>query len=200
MGDIIIDAYPQAIAITNDPLEELTKYTVTFETNKDATITLGPLTLADMIKELMEKTSLVYKPRVLKERLNAIINAYIAHKNVEYKTEIENEGFFWIDGKVTMSKVACMEDRTEPTKEQVKDALNFLDEVKERFNTTPAQVERLAHQIKWTLVAPNDLARRQAGIATKSNNLLPRMDLYGETDSGKTNGTKYTVLGMYGLA
>ena len=93
-----------------------------------------------------------------------------------------------------------MEDRTEPTKEQVKDALNFLDEVKERFNTTPAQVERLAHQIKWTLVAPNDLARRQAGIATKSNNFLPRMDLYGEIDSGKTNSTKYTVLGMYGLA
>lgn len=199
-GDIIIDAYPETIIITTDPLEQLTKYTITFTTNKGATVTLGPLTLSEMAKELMEKTSLVYKPRVLKERLNAIINAYTAHKKVESRTEIEREGFFWIDGKLVMSRVACMKDNAEPTKEQVKDALNFLAEVKEGFNITPIQFERLAHQIKWGLVAPYDFARRQAGIATKSNNFLPRMDLYGETDSGKTNGTKYYVLGMYGLA
>lgn len=199
-GDIVLDAYPESITISTDPLEELTKYTITFTTNKGANISLGPLTLADMSKELMEKTSLVYKPRVLKERLNAVINAYIAHRKVEYKTEIEREGFFWIEGKLRMSKVACMKDQPEPTKEQVRDALNFIAEIKERFYATPTQIERLAHLIKWALVAPYDFARRQAGITSVSNNFLPRLDLYGEPNSGKTNGTKYAVLGMYGLA
>lgn len=199
-GDIVLDAYPESIIISTDPLEELTKYTIIFATNKGANIPLGPLTLADMAKELMEKTSLVYKPRVLKERLNAIINAYIAHRKVEYRTEIEREGFFWIDGKLVMSNVACMENKAESTKEQVKNGLIFLDEVKEKFNTTPTQIERLAHQIKWALVAPYDFARRQAGIAVKANNFIPRMDLYGQSDGGKTHGTKYIVLGMYGLA
>lgn len=199
-GDIVIDAYPDKIIISHDPLEELTKYTITFTNNKEVSQTLGPLTLSDMVNQLMEKTSLVYKPRVLKERLNAIINAYIAHKKVHYKTEIEREGFFWIDGKLEMSKVQCMEDNPQPTKEAVKDALNFIDETRERFYLTQTQTERLSHQIKWSLVAPYDFARRQAGISSKSNNFLPRMDLYGETDSGKTNGTKYIVLGPYGIA
>jgi predicted Fe-Mo cluster-binding NifX family protein len=199
-GDVIIDAYPEKIIVFTDPLEQLTKYSINFITNKGTSIVLGPLVLSDMVKELLEKTSLVYKPRVLKERLNAIINAYIAHKKVEYKIEIEREGFFWIDGELKMSKVACMEEKPQTTQDEVKDALQFIFEVKESFSLTPTQIERLAHEIKWALAAPYDFARRQAGIATKSNNFLPRMDKHGEPDSGKTNGPKYMVLGIYGLA
>lgn len=198
--DVALDGIPCDVIEYFNPLTRLTKYSMTLETRTGlVNVSDKPLPLHELVKEVA-KIKECNKPRSIADYLHPIIRAYFKGGKAKRVTEIEQSGFFMVDGKLVMSKVACMADGKESTKEQVRDALNFIDEVRERFYTTEVQVERLAHKIKWGLVAPFDFARRQVGIATKANNYLPRMDLYGESDAGKTYGTKYLVLGLYGLA
>lgn len=193
-GDIVLDAVPKEIMQVHDPLENSVKYTIEFARRVQDAFTIGPLTLPEIVDKLND-TSVVYKPRVLHERLAAILNAYAAVGAVETKIEIDREGFFWIKDRLVASKIVV----NKPSAAEARMATEFIATLQSQYYSSPEDIKRLAHCLKLAVQAPFDFARRQNGAAAKYG-FIPRLDLAGRSNTGKTQGYGRLFLGMYGLA
>ena len=72
-GDVIINTAPVKIVRYENPLNNQIKYKIDFETPIGHSFTISPSTVEDMIKELRMR-GVVYKPRVVEEAINAVLN------------------------------------------------------------------------------------------------------------------------------
>jgi hypothetical protein len=102
--ETILGAYPQNIVVITDPLNKTTLFEMELVTFKGEHFNFGPHTFTELISEIA-KTPLAYKPRHLHEYLAPLLAAYIEKGQVELKNEIQEEGFFWVDGKIVGSKI-----------------------------------------------------------------------------------------------
>lgn len=189
--DTIIDAIPERITIIKDPLEDTVKYELELASANGEVHTFGPAPFTDLIAAI-EKTPLCFKPRSLHGYLAPLLRACIEGGIVEYKTEIDREGFFWVDGKLIGSKIEIKP----VTQSQAKAAVGFIDELQKRFYAKDRDTRRLAHCLRLSCVAPFDFARRQMGAAG-NNNFIPRLDQYGWANTGKTYGYPKIILRIW---
>jgi hypothetical protein len=189
--DTILDAIPESITIIKDPLEDSTKYEVELVSANGEVHRFGPLPFTDVIDKI-EDTPLCFKPRSLQSYLAPLLRAYIESGRVDHKTEIDREGFFYVDGKLQGSRVEIRP----VTSAQAKQAVGFIETLKTEFYSKQRDTARLAHCLRLAVVAPFDFARRQMGVAG-NNNFIPRLDQYGWANTGKTYGYPKVILRIW---
>ena len=57
-----------------------------------------------MIKELRMR-GVVYKPRVVEEAINAVLNGAQRNNKVSVVRQIDTPGFYYVDGKIVTSEI-----------------------------------------------------------------------------------------------
>src|SRR5690606_33169637 len=187
-GDIIIKAIPTNVTRIKDPVSQTIRYEIEFETSTGDTFKIGPLETEHIVVE-SERRGLVYKPRVAKEYFDALLNGYYCLDRMTLKDEVTTEGFYYLDGKIVVSKL----NLKEPPKEQLQKALDFLEGLRQRTK----RVDALAHCVKWAIVAPFSFVRKQLGIIS-TKDWVPNTLLDGESQVGKSEGFgRVVVLGMW---
>ncbi len=207
----ILNAIPvPPIEVIYDPLFERTKYRIKWEYvgpgnvikgGGDNDEPVGPFTKEELKDYLVEQTNWVYKRKLLDDTLDQVIKGYCSRKRMaRFTTEIETEGLVWLskENRLALSKW----DRYKPTPEEAMECIKVLFELQEKFYQytakRPFERKRFAHFIKVGLVSVIDFARRQCG-AVESHGFIPRQDLGGWSNSGKTTGYAGLVLRPYRL-
>jgi len=148
---------------------------------------------ADIVKEL-QKSAMTYKPRNLHDYLGPLVRAYISEGRAFIRSEIDKEGFFWLNGQLVSSRI----DIRRITREQVREAATFIDEVRSFFYRSDEDTRKLAHMITLATVAPFSFARKQNGSSAKFG-WVPGADLNGRSQVGKSNGLGgHILLGLWG--
>jgi hypothetical protein len=203
----IINAIPiPPIEVICDPLFELTKYKMRFEyvgpsnTVIEMNEPAGPFTKEELKDWLLDQ-NWVYKQKLLDDTLAQLIKGYRSRKGMskEY-TEIETQGLIWLprENRLTLSKLT----RYKPTPEECRECIKVMSELQNKFysptDKRPFERKRFAHFVKVGVVAPLDFARRQCG-AVESHGFIPRQDLGGWSNAGKTLGYAGLALRLYRL-
>jgi hypothetical protein len=205
---IILNAIPiPPVEVIYDPLFERTKYRIRWEyvgpgnqiVGMDEPV--GPFTKEELKDYLVEQTSWVYRRKLLDDTLDQIIKGYCTRKGMaKFTTEIETEGLVWLpkENRLALSKW----NRYKPTPEEAIECIKVMLELQQKFyqptTKRPFERKRLAHFIKVGLVSIVDFARRQCG-AVQSHGFIPRQDLGGWSNSGKTYGYAGLALRLYRL-
>ena len=205
---IILNAIPiPPVEVIYDPLFEGTKYRIRWEyvgpgnqiVEMDEPV--GPFTKEELKDYLIEQTNWVYRRKLLDDTLNQILKGYSNRKGMaKFTTEIETEGLVWLpkENRLALSKW----NRYKPTSEEARECIKVILELQERFyqptTKRPFERRRFAHFIKVGLVSVIDFARRQCS-AVQTHGFIPRQDLGGWSNSGKTNGYAGLALRLYRL-
>lgn len=190
-ADILLDAVPTKIAETYNPLTNTVKYAIEFENSRGEKVNIESLPIQELCKEIL-KTSIAWRPRTINETIAALINAYKDAGLVQTKTEIEEEGFFFIGDKLTASKVPVRFI----SEEEALRTVSLIKEMQAQFYSKPVDIKRFAHILKLIVQAPFDYAKRQKNYSQELG-VIPRPDLAGRPDTGKTNGWARLFLTAY---
>lgn len=196
VGELLIDCAFDDITKIYDPIFDETRWQMRLGNNNvDRNIRPLPddgVTISELFDTLVEDNLLFKHTSYGREILSSILEAYEHYGRVQYRTEIGPEGFFFVDGKLQASKVKLRHDIT---KAEAVDAVNTIRDLQAKFYTKLVEHYRLAHVLKWAVQAPFDYAKRQLNL---ENNILPRIDLAGRPDTGKTYGYARLPLLIYG--
>jgi hypothetical protein len=192
-----------------DPIYQQTKYMMTLrhvgQNNKIATRKLDKfMTRDELLQWLRGNASYYYRLDKLAETIHAIVNAYIRHDLVDHRVGTEIEGLVFLptrgEEQGQILTLSNMERPPVPTQEQARACISVIGDVHKKFySDIELEVARHAHFLKVGVVAPIDFARRQSG-AVNHYDIIPRQDLGGWTDVGKTLGYAAIPLRMYGLS
>jgi hypothetical protein len=196
VGELLMDCAFNDITKIYDPVFEETRWQMRLvNSNINRNIRALPdegVTIGDLFDTLVEDNLLFKHTSYGREVLSTVLEAYEHYGLVRYKTEIQPEGFFFVDGKLEASKVNVRHDIT---KQEAVDAVNTIRDLQAKFYNRLVEHYRLAHVLKWAVQAPFDYAKRQLHL---ENNILPRMDLAGRPDTGKTFGYARLPLLIFG--
>ena len=150
------------------------RFTATFKPSayKDE-IVIGPALVDEIIGYLIE-SGLVVANRLVKDALPALFNQYIESGLAELRDGVEYPGFYRKpDGSLSVIDY----DLPSVSAEDLGNALIFLEELADFF---PEQKVKLAHVLKWGLMAPFNFLLKQSG------KWMPWLLLHGKAGSGKT--------------
>jgi hypothetical protein len=196
VGELLIDCAFEDITKMYDPvLGEVRWHMRLVNSNEDRNIRALPddgVTIRDLFDTLVEDNLLFKHTSYGREVLSSVLEAYEHYGLVKCKTEIGPEGFFFVDGKLEASKVKVRDDIT---KTEAVDAVNTIRDLQSKFYKRLVEHHRLAHVLKWAVQAPFDYAKRQLHL---ENNILPRVDMAGRPDTGKTYGYARLPLVIFG--
>ncbi len=190
-----------------DPIYTQTKYRIPFRSIGKAsrTVTKEPdkLMTIDELEKWLSDSSYYHKPARLGEIIHAIIDTYAKAGLVNHSigTEIEGLVFLPSDRRRSQPKLVLsnMDRPPMPSREQAQACIKLTQDLKTKFyNSSGLEVDRYAHFLKIGVVAPIDFARRQSG-AVNQYDMIPRQDLGGFTDTGKTYGYAAIPLRIYRL-
>jgi len=178
---------PTKIIVYLNPLGGVRKYEIVFEGQTlQKPLVIGPAAIED-IADRLRAEGLVYHKRLLDDVLNAVIQGFIRKGKAEIKEEIEAPGFYLVNGKILAVKI----DVKKPDKEELKEALNLLNELGEKwFNHI---IDRFSTTIKWWLIAPFNYIYKQKG------KWFEWLYHYGPPDTGKSTLNKIG-LSFWGLS
>lgn len=170
----VINAYPQTIIIHNNPIVG-SSFTISWKNKySKKPYLIEKKSISEMSSELKE-TGLVLNKQRLDDTLSAIINISMQYELATIRNEIEEDGFYYNVNKDTMT---INYDLHKPTKDEVSDALDIIEELSKYFSKSE---EKLGTCLKWGLVSAFSFARKQLGAE-----FLPYLFLYGKANSGKS--------------
>lgn len=209
---VLLDAAPvPPIQEVWDPVYQQMKYSISFrhvgKANQIITTDPGRLLLTrdELIDRLRGNASYFHKAGKLDEAVHAIVDSYTRFGFVESRIGTETEGLVYLptkddnDSSKLELVLSGMDRPAKPTQQEARDCINIIKQVKDRFySQTEIASSRFSHFLKIGIVAPVDFARRQSG-AVEQFGIIPRNDLGGWTDSGKTYGYAAIPLRIYGL-
>jgi len=177
---------PTSVTVYVNPIGGVTKYEVVWEAaTRPKPLVFGPALLEEVVDRLRAE-GLVLSSRLVSDVLAAVIEGFIRKGKALIKTEIESPGFYLIDNKLVVVKV----DVREPSKEELREALELLNELAEVWYKHV--IARFSTAIKWGIVAPFSYCYKQKG------KWIPWMYLYGTPNAGKTSLGEI-ILKMWGL-
>jgi hypothetical protein len=188
-GDVIFNATPKKIVRYENPLtSNLIKYEIEFVSPYGQMVKVGPRTPLEIVS-VLRNHGLVYKQRNAEEALNAVLNAAQRDQEVAVVRQIDNPGFYYIDGKIITSSVS--EYQKNPSYEDIKKCAEFLTMLVEKSK----RPEILVSEIKWGILAPFSYVFKQLGEESRER-WMPWLYLDGHTQTSKTtDGT--TILAIY---
>jgi hypothetical protein len=182
-----------------DPIYKQTKYSMTFQHlghngRLESKQLEKPLTRDELVDWLRNQAGYYHKTGKLEEAVHAIIDAYSSRGYVNHRVETEIEGLVWLPHRgLVLSKIPGPD---KPSQEEARRCIYVMRQLQKQFYSESKEMKRFAHFLKVGVVAPVDFARRQSG-AVNSHDIIPRQDLGGWTDSGKTFGYAGIVLRIY---
>lgn len=206
-GQDILKAMPvPPITRIYDPLFKLWKYDVMFEYvgsgNTPKTLITGPMTKEELIDFVKDK-NLVANDKALVNAMNLVLLGYERKDMIVDRTETETEGLIWNPetNRLYLSKRTTYK----PTPEECRAAIDITERTQSRFYMNflperPIERKRYAHFLKIGLVSVVDFARRQCGAAAPNRGkFIPRQDLAGVGNAGKSYGYAGLALRLYRL-
>ena len=177
---------PTRVTVYVNPLGGLTKYEVVWEARtRPRPLVIGPAPIEDVVDRLKAE-GLVLNHRLVRDVINAIIEAYLRKGRAEIREEIEAPGFYWVDGRLV---VVRWEPR-EVSSEELREALELLGELASEWFSHA--VDKFSTIVKWGIIAPFTYAMKQRG------RWVPWLILYGASRTGKTTLGEI-VLHIWGL-
>ncbi len=177
---------PTRVTVYVNPLGGLTKYEVVWEARtRPRPLVIGPVPIEDVVDRLKAE-GLVLNHRLVRDVINAIIEAYLRKGRAEIREEIEAPGFYWVDGRL----VAVRWEPREVSSEELREALELLGELAGEWFSHA--VDKFSTIVKWGIIAPFIYAMKQKG------RWVPWLILYGASRTGKTTLGEI-VLHIWGL-
>jgi len=204
---LLLNAAPVApIKEVRDPIYQQTKYEISFRSIGRAAkpIIKEPdklMTIDELEEWLRVNASYYHKPGRLDEVLHAIVDTYIKAGLVDHSVGTEIEGLVFLpDRKGQQLKLVLsnMDRPPMPSREQAQACIKLTQHIRTQFYSSGLETDRYADFLKVGVVAPVDFARRQSG-AVNQYDIIPRRDLGGWTEVGKTFGYAAIPLRMYRL-
>ncbi len=154
-GEVIVNAIPVKIVSYENPLDNTTiKYQLEFISPTGESFTTKPKTSIEIASELRMR-GLVYKPRVVEEALNAILNGARRNQKMKILRQIDKAGFYYDGGKIVSTGIK--QDLDYPSIEVLRRCAQFLNELVSRSK----HPEMLVTEIKWGILAPFSFILKQ---------------------------------------
>lgn len=183
---VFIGAPTEVTAYIN-PIGGVTKYRIKWETpTRPRPLVIGP-SLLDEIADRLRAEGLVVSSRLAYDVLAVIVEGFIRRGKASIKEEIEAPGFYIVDGRLIAANV----DVKKPGREDVKQALEILNELGEKW-FSHAQ-DRFSRTFRWGVISPFIYAYKQTGKWVKWKYL------YGASKTGKTTQGEIAVIYLWGL-
>jgi len=178
---------PTEVTVYINPIGGITKYKVRWETStRPRSLIIGPA-LLDEIVDRLKAEGLVTSSRLAYDVMAALMEGFIRRGKALLKEEIEAPGFFIVDGKLIATNINV----EKPDKEDVKQALEILNELGEKWFSY-AQ-DRFSRIFRWGVISPFIYAYKQMGRWVRWKYL------YGASKTGKTTLGEIAVLYLWGL-
>jgi hypothetical protein len=178
---------PTEVTVYINPIGGITKYKVKWETStRPRPLIIGPA-LLDEIVDRLKAEGLVTSSRLAYDVMAALMEGFIRRGKALLKEEIEAPGFFIVDGKLIATNI----DVKKPDREDVKQALEILNELGEKW-FSHAQ-DRFSRIFRWGVISPFIYAYKQMGKWVKWKYL------YGASKTGKTTLGEIAVIYLWGL-
>lgn len=187
----VIDAVPKRLIVYDSPFLGLPRtFKITWTShfsNRNFTTSGGTqgATIPEISNYLID-AGFVMSKKFLNETVTAMINSMIYADQAEIQTSIDNKGIYYNTDNDKLLVVKL--DTTEPSFDEMKDAIYLLEELKEFFKDNP---KTFATVFKWGIMSVFSYAMKQSG------NWLPWLYLKGTAGSGKTTLAKL-ILYIYG--
>jgi hypothetical protein len=192
-----------------DPIYAQTKYKISFRSIGKAGKVVTKeqdqlMTIDELERWLSSNGSYYHKQGKLGEVIHAVIDSYTKAGLVNNTIGTEIEGLVFLPNrkggggrsKLVLSNMARP---SVPTQEQAQACIKLIQDIQKKFyGSSGLEGDRHAHFLKVGVVAPIDFTRRQSG-AVNQYDIIPRQDLGGWTDSGKSFGYSAIPLRMYKL-
>ena len=185
----VANVAPTKVVVYDSPIDgEIRKYEVTFEGKTlKRPLKLPPMTVEEIAYRLKAE-GFVYHERLIKDVLNAVLQAFVRKGKAEIKENILSPGFFIVDGKLISNNWVLREISTE----ELKEALLLLNELAEWYKHV---IDRFSLVIKHGIIQPFIYARKQLGREYQ----VPDLILYGERNTGKTTLAEIAAVFLWGL-
>jgi hypothetical protein len=170
---------PVKIVRHNNPLtflETSAKYSITFVDSVGETHAFKHKTLAEIVQCLRDLAFVISDGADM--ALAAMVQAYKENKLIEDNEDIEYTGFFTDKNNEI---IASNLDVRMPTAQEVRDAVNFLEELRPYYHK---RLDLLATSIVWGMVAPLMFMLKQ------NNYYLRLLQFYGSPNATKSNTGK----------
>jgi hypothetical protein len=176
--DRVILGCPERLVAVLAPYSQVIKFDVSWDVPlQRRKITLEGVTVEELLAYL-KANGLVLRRYKAEDVLNVVLNAMMRHGLAEFRTGFDAPGFYWLDGKLVAVKV----DPRKPSQEEVREALELLNELATKwFAKVQAQ---FVTALKLGLLMPFSFAVKQKFKGEKG--FVPWLYLYGHRDTGKT--------------
>ena len=186
--DIIFLGVPSSLEVYINPLGDVTKFKMVWETrSRPNPIEIGPTTI-DYILARLRLEGLVGNKKLAEDALQHLIEAYITKKRAVVREEADAQGFF-----VYKNGIYVNANIKEPRVEELTEALQLLNALAIKyFKRSP---EKFATVIKWGIIHPFIFARKQLGREYQ----VPDLVLYGARNTGKTTLAEIATVYIWGL-
>ena len=176
----MVEAVPTALVVYDSPITEQGRTFLTTWTSNHSkrNFTIAGENGGATIQEICDyirSAGFTYAPRTVDIVVACMINSLIDCGFADIKTDIDNRGIYF--DKSTEKLIPVKLDFDEVTKDEVKIAIDTLDELHEYFKSNE---ETLGSVLKWAVMSIFSYAMKQAG------NWLPYLYLKGSAGSGKT--------------
>jgi hypothetical protein len=169
---VVLEACLTGVVVYDNPLvDEPKRFQATFQPSAyKRSFSVGPALIEDIVAYLLE-SGLVIANRLVKDALPALFNAYIQSGEAVVKSGVEYPGFYRKgDGSIDLVKY----ELEEVSVDDLRSSLILLEKLGDSFS---GQKTKLAHTLKWGLIAPFSFILKQNGCW---------LILYGKAGSGKT--------------
>jgi len=172
--EAVVNGAPVEVTVYINPIDNTPKYLVRWESpTRPNPIVIGPAYIEDVVSRL-KILGLVKHRRLVEDVITAILEGYIRKGRAEVKLEIDSPGFYEVGGRLLAVRV----DVSEPTLEELREALELLNELAGVWYKHAE--DRFATVVKWAVIAPFIYVLKQRGRWVKW------LYLYGKSRTGKT--------------
>jgi len=184
--NVIFEGAPTELTVIENPITGGREFQIKWEAKTLNKPIFIPAAKLDAIVAKLKSESLVISSRDAADALSALITAYIEKGKATIREEAEQAGFYYKDGKI----IAVSVDTSLPTKEEMREALSFLNELADWYRYAKARFSRI---VKLGSILPFDYAYKQ-----QFKNFIKWLYFIGPSGTGKTTQA-YIILSMWGL-
>jgi len=184
--NVIFEGAPTELTVIENPITGGREFQIKWEAKTLSKPIFIPAAKLDAIVSKLKSESLVISSRDAADALSALITAYIEKGKATIREEAEQAGFYYKNGKI----VAVSVDTSLPTKEEMREALSFLNDLADWYRYAEA---RFSGIVKLGLILPFSYAYKQ-----QYKNFIKWLYLVGASGTGKTTQA-YIILLIWGL-
>jgi len=184
--NVVFEGAPTELIVIENPITGGREFQIKWEAKTLNKPIFIPAAKLDTIVAKLKSESLVISSRDAADALSDLITAYIEKGKATIREEAEQAGFYYKDGKIVSVSV----DTSLPTKEEMREALSFLNELADWYRYAKA---RFSEIIKFGSISPFDYAYKQ-----QFKNFIKWPYLIGASGTGKTTQA-YLILSIWGL-